>query len=361
MNNDALIQKYIHDITVQLSQLDQQCHLIAKDIDSLNAIQPEFINSGLDMYDYLVSITAGVIGGIFSSSKTIENYLHQIHEISVSGGKGDFLQTMMAKLVKHQNDWLDIPANADTFIKRDGSLSGHLHRLYFGHDIFSVIGDNPFTLSIKQYGLLKGISQTVRHLAADTFSKTGLPLPGSSFFDYRDSDTLKNWFDTWAKQIKSQTDTDLSVQAIFGRVFSIRMQDIVSQGLTWAIIESYIKVKKIEDKICQSQMKLIGYTTCFVTTMLTGYIKYGIPCINWPALGLLVKEFYKFLKLNYEEIRRLEQITNEIVSKNILIEQEVFHNAKSLLSYEHPLDYINELNDNYAAFKRLNLFLEEEE
>ena len=353
MDMNSYIKKVYNDLDF-LSKQSEEIFM------SMNSIEEKIkeCTSDLTIYDCFFCVTAGIIGGLIASAEGIKKYLQKIHDIAnTQDNKGDFLQKTLGKIFYHGGDDIDSLINGE-FIKRDGSISGDLHRLYYGHDILSIKKDNPFYLSIKQYGIIKGILQTFRHLIADTFSKTGLPLPGSSYFDYNTDQGLKNLFHVLAIEIKRDSSTTLSHQEVYGELFSLKMQHILSQGLTWALITVYINLKNIESETKKSELKLIGYTSNFLTGMVVNYAKYKIPLFNWPTFALMIKEFVKLLKLTKQEIEKLTTITDEIVAKNLEIEKEVFTKGKNLISYEKPECYFEEIEKGYINLFELSKVLE---
>ena len=303
--------------------------------------------------DHIIAFVAGFVGGIFSNSEAIKNFLDKIHlDASKPSPK-----TTVGSLLHHKGDLIDCPTDLNDYIKRNGDKLNRfgLHRLYYGHDIFSSSTDNPFRVLTCQHGLIRGILQTVRHLTADTFSKAGLPIPFSSYFDFSaDDGTLLNWLDKLATNISKGT--GLRPSQAFSRIFSLRMQDVLAQGLTWAIISSWILLRKIDDKIYKSQLKLFAYGANLLTNISKGLIAYGIPYISWPTLLVTAKEFYVFYKLNQKDLIRLEELTNTIVLENIKLEQEVFGFGRGLKSYKNTNGYIKEIkNTEQALFQMMKL------
>ena len=106
----------------------------------------------------------GFIGGAISNSEQLKDFLDNIHTDASSNN----LKTFLGKFFHHKGD------NIDHTTRGGKDFASYLHRLYGGHDPFSIgHGDNPFILLVKQYGIPKGILQAVMHLVADTFSKQG--------------------------------------------------------------------------------------------------------------------------------------------------------------------------------------------
>ena len=152
--------------------------------------------SMLDTYDYSFAIVIGILGAVIDTNEKLETFLDQVHQAANSSTKtGNAFIDFPAKLLHHQGDWIDtVPTMQDDghvinkFLNRaakeikPGIWQGGTntpHRIFWGHDILSFHEDNPIYISIKQYGVGKGILQAIRHIVADTCSKQGLPIPGS--------------------------------------------------------------------------------------------------------------------------------------------------------------------------------------
>lgn len=203
-------------------------------IDGLSAERIESIPSELNITDYVCPIIFGVCGGLVSTSPMLRGRLDKIHTHAAQPKP----KTAMGKILAHRGDHTGkakVGEELYQFVKRDGSRVGAqgIHRLFYGHDPFSIGADNPFIVLSNQYGLVRGIVQALRHLLADTFSKQGLPIPFHSFLDYSNSGNLDNWLGTWASQLKGNS--GMNQMEAFGHIGTIRMQDFMSQGLTWAL------------------------------------------------------------------------------------------------------------------------------
>ena len=316
--------------------------------------------SQLDKYDLIFAITFGVIGATITTSDAIQKYLDEIHKLASNEHvkDADGLQKLLGKLLNHKGDWMDSgekyyeniiqkPEYINKFINRDGSPLGRKlgnHRIFWGHDIFSVGADNPFFLSIKQYGLLRGIFKAFGHLIADTCSIQGLPLPGHSWFDYTDSNgeignKLFDFCQKYSDEVLKGGDKISGADQVFKHMFSIRTQDAISQGLTTALSAVYLKARKIQDDIRITQFKLITSFVNFYGGCIIGTIKTGIPYINWPVAGVLIKNNIQLLYLSNQETRRLLigtfLITNEgdsIEMHEQRIHQEVVNDLFNTLS-----------------------------
>lgn len=347
----------------QLAELEQSLSQVEVDLANLHHLDLGLIESNMDGPDVGLALIYGVLGGIFASNEAIRKFLDSIHTDASSKRPESFL----GKLLHHRGDWIDkveMPDGTFKFVNRLGQETGpFLHRVLFGHDPFSLSGDNPFIVLSKQYGILRGTLQVFRHLVADTFSKQGLPIPFHSFFDHQNSDgKLTNWLIDIAKQTKASTGTRLNSQQVFGELFTIHMQDILSMGLTWGLCTAHIKIRGIEDKVRASQIRIVAYAATFFTQVTVGMAKNGgVPYINWPALSLLLKEIYGFLKLNWGEIKQLERVTEQVVLKNAELERTVFATGASLQTHADGRGYWQELTRGTRNVQSLTDLFDEEE
>ncbi|MFD1886732.1 hypothetical protein [Paenibacillus wenxiniae] len=345
---------------IQLDQLEHHIQSTKKSILNISSLEVDNSPSELDGYDYAFSLVFGVLGGVFSSNKKIETMLDRIHTDSSKLNP----KTLLGRLLQHNGDEIDqaiMPSGLKSFINRDGISRPEIgfHRLMRGHDPFSKSGDNPFQLLCNQHGLLKGILQVFRHLTADTFSKQGLPIPFHSFFDYEKEGKLSNWLLKVTKD--SVKGNNVNQVTAFNHIFTVRMQDIASQGLLYALCEAYFLAREIKDDIRKTQLRIITYTSGFLTHGITGMARQsGVPYINWPMLSMLMKEMCVFLRLNYQEIKAMERITASIIDENKLLERQVFETGKSLISYSDGSGYIRELQKQDTIFEDLVDFFEEE-
>lgn len=353
MRNKAI--SYYDSISARLNELDSVIDSTKKEVLNVGNIVSAKSESALDVQDVMMIFISGFIGGAFSSLEKIESTFHEIHNgSSVKAPKG-FLE----KILHHAGDEIDKGGN---FITRNGDRAEFgFHRLFFGHDPLSVgHGDNPLILMINQHGFMKGSLQLFRHLVADTFSKQGLPIPGHSYLDFAKANgKTGNYLLEMTKELNKGTDIN-NVEA-FNHLFSIRMQDILSQGLTWGLITAYIKFRGITDEIRISQLKFSAYSVSFFVNSVSGMIRTGgLPYINWTTLGLMVKEGIYFFKLNYREIKLLEAKTNLLVESNIALEKRVFETGKNIITFDDASHYFSQIRKEENAFNDITNFFEEE-
>ena len=359
MNNNINMAAFVEKSNKDLLELDRSCFSFMNSKFSDLSMKSDYLSSEINIEDYIFSISIGILGGLVSSSKEISEFLNKCHPPHNPDELNSFQKWMNNKF-NHAGDGIDKfdlnVGDGKHFYKRDfASKAGDLHRVYFGHDPLSLKADNPFFILSKNNGLFSSVFLALKHLIADTFSKNGLPLPGSSYFDYITSDGgLENHFAAMTRHIKKDVGAQISTQEVFGRLFSIRMQDILAQGLTWALVWVYMEIKGIDDKVARSQLKLMAYSTTFFTNAIKGSLSTGLPYINWVSFSMVVKEFISFFRLNYDDLKTIESETDKMINENIILEKDVFEFGEKLPSLASGGSYLKELDDQYNNFNKLN-------
>lgn len=350
LNSNDLFDHSLQEIDKMQKQISTEIAQLA----TFNINEIDISQSDIDVYDFLFAAVFGLIGAAVSSNNLVKTKFDSIHTDASKNNP----QTVLGNLLHHKGDAIDTINGK--FIKRDGTNADLMfHRVLWGHDPLSLGKDNPFRLMINSHGMLKGITMAFQHLVADIFSKQGLPLPGHSFLDKVNFDgKLSNSF---VEISKSLGNSRVEQQEIFSRMFTIRAQDILSQGFVWAACKGYFYYRGIEDTERRRQIKIISYSTNFFAHAGIGALRQGgIPYIHWPALTALVKEFSGMYLNSYKEIRRLESITESIIKENDAIEKKVFKTGVGLVTYTDSNDYINELVSHEKKVMDIIDFFEED-
>ena len=287
--------------------------------------------STLDAWDYCYAIAIGMAGVFIATNEAFGQYLDQIHK-AASGASGDYdkFQSFLGDALRHKGDHID--AIEMPFKNRNGGNAYCIfHRLLWGHDILSVKGDNPFALMFNQQGL-SGILQAVQHLLADTTSKQGLPLPGSSFLDIVDENNkTSNYLIQIAQQLSEETTgTKASAQELYSHMMTIRAQDVTAGVVVKLVTELYFRFRKIDDNIRRSEIRLIAYAVNFLGEAVAGCFRQnGVPYINIPLAGAMATSFAQFCYYNNKEIKQLSVATDEIHADVEALETEA---AQSVLT-----------------------------
>ena len=338
---------FFYESTAKLDDLSKQCENEMESWGTIDSTALEKSSSTLDAWDYCFSLAIGMAGAEITTSEKLEEYLNEIHH-AASGATGEYtnLQQFLGKLLHHQGDSIDKLASEKHFINRTHeSADVGYHRLLWGHDIFNPGEDNPFRLMIKQKGL-KGILQAVRHLVADTTSKQGLPLPGSSYLDHtNENGKISNYLIEIAKNLSMESvGNKRNSQTIYSHMFTVRAQDITSGGAIDGFAEMYFKIRDIDDTIRKLQFHLIAYSVCFFGEALLGVIKNsGIPYINIPLATVVFKKHTQLYYYSIKETRQLRDITYELIVQGDRLSECVEKSCEDLNHYDKIDDYFSEL------------------
>lgn len=320
--------------------------------------------STLNASDYCFVFLFGFLGAFLSTNKKLENYLAEIHH-AASGVSGDYdkFQIMLGKLLYHKNSDMDLMQ------KRDGAPTNiGFHRLLWGHDIFSISGDNPFSLMIKQENsVIRGILKTLRHLVADTMSKQGLPSPGSSFLDYKyvdpyfEEEKMSNYLiDIVSNLSEEKYGNKAKSQEIFQHLFSIRNQDILGGMLSKALTECYLKINKVDNELKKAQIRFMVYAVDFFCEALIGAFKQkGIPYINIPVFGAMMGSYAKLAYIDYKETQNILKESDEVIKKADSIIEKYESQLKYLSLKETKESLINSIQKSEDNMNELINYLGE--
>ena len=165
---------------------------------------------------------------------------------------------------------------------------------------------------------LSGILQAVQHLLADTTSKQGLPLPGSSFLDVVDENNkTSNYLIQIAQQLSEETTgTKANAQDLYSHMMTIRAQDITAGVVVKLVSELYFRIRMIQDNIRRSEICLIAYAVNFFGEAVIGCFRQnGVPYMNIPLAGAMATSFAQFCYYNNKEIKKLSAATDEVHSE----------------------------------------------
>ena len=341
--------------------------MIIEEVDKVQSVtETDFstiihCDSSLDAWDYCFTLAIGLCGTFIATSKQLSQYLDGIHKAaSEAFGEYDLFQSFLGEKLHHKGDYID--SINGTFKNRNGENAyGLFHRLLWGHDIFSNGSDNPFRLMFEQKGI-SGLLQAVRHLLADTTSKQGLPLPGSSFLDYeKENGNLSNYLINIAQNLSDETfGHKANAQEIYAHMLTIRAQDIAAGAVVKLVSELYFKIRKIEDDIRRTEIQFIAYAVNFFGEAIVGMTRQkGIPYINIPLASATISSFIRFCYLNNQEISKITKITDEIHLDVMRLENEERF-LDSLLECKKSKDYMLSLENAEKNCDELLSFFKEE-
>jgi hypothetical protein len=314
-------------------------------------------NDEVSSVDIAFMLIFGIIGATISNNEKLKEVLDDIHsDASLKKPK-----TFLGKILHHRGDGID-------HITRGGKpFATYLHRLYGGHDPFSLNTDNPFYVLVKQYGIPKGILQALRHLIADPFSKNGGVLPLSSFLDFTKEDgSVGNYIDEWSKAVAKGS--GMNPQQVYSELFSIKAQDVCSTMVTVVLVKLYTTSRNIIDndiihkynetpenkyfsKIAISQLTLIALLSNVIGSVALGMVKNkDVPKINYPVAGALILEIFKFFRLNYADLKYIEKRTEKLEKEISIIEKQIFLRGNKLPTYKTCNGYIKEIENEYSSY-----------
>lgn len=298
--------------------------------------EPERLESDMDGWDFAVCLASAAISAFLTTSEAFEKWLAEVHDAaSKQSGNYDFLQTILGKLFAHKGD------NMDWFKTRDESTDPYrlFHRLLWGHDPLSRESDNPFLLMFAQKEGMAGLLQAVRHLIADTFSKQGLPFPGSSYFDYTNKDGKPwNYLIDLVQELSQEVyGNKAQAEAIYEHLLTIRAQDIAGGMAVIAVTSSYLKLRNITNDIRTAQVRLVAYTMSFYAEAIVGAAKQkGVPYINIPLGAAMAKELTSLMIASNNETAKLGRRTKELDARaETLIGQ---HNRLKALMFDEDIN-----------------------
>lgn len=284
-------------------------------LESIKDYNQFFETEELEFHDIMFAILIGLVGTFITTNEKLKEFLRLFHDTPKTADNPTDLQKAAHNILKHPGQSMD--TQDGKFINRDGgNVPFGFHRLFYGHDILSWKGDNPFSLLISQFGFLEGIKKAFLHLIADTCSKQGLPVPGHSLFDIKSGDGVSNVFYEASKAINPG-----KIQAVYQNLFTVNARDILGGSATVLLSDVYLGVCNYKNVKSKSIFKMIVHITNFVITAIIGAIKQGgTPKINFIALFNFMCPLASFIGVKFKEgkIKRIER--EYIANANFMLE-----------------------------------------
>lgn len=299
------LQKNFNEYSQEIQELIQELEKI-KDYDQY------FISEELEFTDIALAVLFGSCGSFITNTEKLKEFLRLFHDES---SEANGFQKQIQKFLSHKDNPIDYDKNGQ-FINRKGENAKFgFHRLFYGHDILSFKGDNPFQLYAQKFGFLEGIEKAVKHLFADTCSKQGLPLPGSSLFDIKSGDDFTNLMYEFAKKVGKGSSS--KTQTAFQNLFSYHFQDSLGSSSSELLSNIYLKARGFETDKAKEIFKIIASISEFIVNAIIGLVKTAgmVLKINWRNVIGLFYHLGKFfgIKLKEHKITKIEDKYNEQV------------------------------------------------
>lgn len=199
--------------------------------------------------DVAVGLVAGLAGSLTAAG--LEGPLAKIHDRPANMKEDNPILWRISERLKHGGSPMD-------------AVRGRKHRLKLGHDLF-----NPFEVwepLAEQYGGNFGAAlHWVKHMACDSLSREGLPLPGHSLFSGRLRDFM-------VRNLKPDEITSY---------FSVKTRDLIGAGVVSAILFAYHKYRIHAEGSPKYQnyrsyhTALLAHGTCVISGLMLGSLNYG--------------------------------------------------------------------------------------
>ena len=277
----------------------------------------------------------GACGSFITNSEKLKEFLRLFHDESSEANK---FQKKIQKFLQHPNNPIDYDENGKFINRNGGTAKFGFHRLFYGHDILSFKGDNPFQLYAKKFGFLKGIEKAIKHLFADTCSRQGLPLPGSSLFDIKSGDDFTNLMYEFSKKVGKGSSS--KAQSAFQHLFTYHFQDSLGSRSSEILSDIYLKVRGFETGKAKSIFKIITNISEFIINAITGLVKTAgmTPKINWRNVIGLIYQLSKFLgiKIKEHKIKKIEDKYNQ----QVILLEECKNNIYVIYKINYVIDFI---------------------
>ena len=304
---------------------------LLKELEKIKDYDQYFISEELEFSDIALAVLFGACGSFITNSEKLKEFLRLFHDES---SEANNFQKRIQKFLQHPNNPIDYDENGKFINRKGGTAKFGFHRLFYGHDILSFKGDNPFQLYAKKFGFLKGIEKAVKHLFADTCSKQGLPLPGSSLFDIKNGNDFTNLMYEFSKKVGKGSSP--KAQTAFQNLFSYHFQDSLGSRSSELLSDIYLKARGFETDKAKNIFKIITNISEFIINAITGLVKTAgmTPKINWRNVIGLIYQLGRFfgIKLKEHKIKKIEDKYNQQI---LLLE-----NCKDKIYVIYKINYV---------------------
>jgi hypothetical protein len=209
-------------------------------------------------------------------------------------------------------------------------VGGFFHRLKHGHDLFS-----PFEVDWSNYAQHKGISGLtaslwpwIRHLLQDTFSREGLPIPGSSML--RSFIVGHVSFDTYRE------------------LMTVKARDLVGAALTTGIMEGYVALSSLAagQKPCLSSYRRYSLVAGAHLVSVGAGLLMPSPSLNYGSAVQAAYYGFKLLSLIREVDRILAKRDDALRERAAVL----VGNSKGICTMDHLLAEHRTALDEFSRF-----------
>ena len=107
----------------------------------------------------------------------------------------------------------------------------------------------------------------------------------------------------------------------------------------------YFKIRNIDDEIWERQFIIVSYAFNFYAGCIIGTVREQIPYINWPSLVFLTKNVIQLSLDTKHEIKKLEEVTQMLLSEGVELENVVNESISKVEFYPELNGFINELDN----------------
>ena len=112
-----------------------------------------------------------------------------------------------------------------------------------------------------------------------------------------------------------------------------------------AMSELYFLIRRVDDEIRRTEIRLIAYAVNFFGEAVVGCIRQnGVPYINIPLAGAMGVSFAQFYYYNEKEIKQLAETTEEIHDRINAVEARL-HNPVLVLDTHDSADALIQAAD----------------
>lgn len=173
------------------------------------------------------------------------------------------------------------------------------HRLDYGHDIlnpFEVDWDNYLTDG-SQASFIKKVTMWLLHLAQDSFSKQGLPLPGSSYIRRLIGVILKGG-NSWL---------DIQQFDLYEVAGTLKARDFVGMTAVPLLIKAYVFGTEFHNKKRFLNYRYLSLALGALVSALTFGFMMPNPSLNYPAFTVAIRYAIALWRLD----RRLGKLLKE--------------------------------------------------